>query len=1237
MIRQLSIKFAAVIMMAALTSSNTVVFAQHSLDLTSQERCCGATESATITVGDATRQIQAGEMITPAELIAIRQVITTGTQTILLTSTGTAQGGTISVSNLPAVANLIVPTGVTALYDSGSNATMNIAGQFSNAGQFYLFSTNQNVTSATINAANIANYGLLSSILPAGLVSGAVPNFSFVLNAAQNIFNSGTISSAGNLNLIAGNSVINQSLPTNTATMSAVANLSVVSPSLFNTGNIAALTGNLNIGSMLARDLVINNMRGLLQAAQGQLNINTAPYNAATNVLMSGGDVIARELSIFAPSSMRIDQTNITGTVNAKAQDLTILAGANGLTIGTIDATGDPLIATPGTVQLTSQIHSGDALSVVAGQDILVSGKSVSIDTSSATGSGGDVLMAAGAAYTPSGGGILITGGTAGGGRIDLNIDKKNYVSNFSTKGSGANASGGDVTMLAFEGTRTKSGEINMPTGVTLTTGGTGSGSAGNVLMIAGSQDTGGSALKSSNIDTTGGSSGGSVSLYAATPTVIDPVAVSSTGSIESGTFGVDLTKGGNLILGDDLSIKASSDVTLYGYRDVVLDQGSNPGVGTTISAGVLEPGTATDTNIAPAAVLSKGSINVRSGTKDVMMKRGSSLTSVGDDLVIQAGRDMTLQSDATVQALGGNVGLFTDTGSILVENSSLIKAVGMKGPNCPGGGVYIWTESPGITLPQAEAQLQPVWGTFYQQGSIKDVHSIFSPPDPESMGYIEAIVSGLSPDHIQAHHSGFYTVGADVRGGIISMRTPGEPNSKNIIFQKSNVIAINDCRKKPEPPEPPVPPVPPQPPVKPVVPSQKQAQGKSVQPPPVFTLQFENPTVIGTPQHVWTVTYAPPSYLENTAQAKIVVVGGKYDGADERGTKLNVAGYTVHVSDSDARAVNKAAIVMRDEQQTTCGAIALGASAKGPIDINIGQERHKLYPGAMLLISQPLVNNGSGNLAANVACVRPLTASSASLPETLPRTVLLHTKEVPLRNELHHTLPQTTSAVAERTQQNVQTPIAYSEPTTLQSTKQVKHFPGTCFVRNAEIRQTGFNHYSLKRGQMLASLDRRITIDTPQGSLIADAGSVILVAASHRLTRVRNLTDDHAAAVRMYVGKAEAIVEPGKEYNVSLNSSDLMSVVLADGLARRSIMQAKHGSAHVVAADFSILHALLSQPLLTELRASQGTVSDRIMDKIMKTAASLSLVVDRYKGPYYAQPRGITGGIAERTDEQAL
>jgi hypothetical protein len=90
--------------------------------------------------------------------------------------------------------------------------------------------------------------------------------------------------------------------------------------------------------------------------------------------------------------------------------------------------------------------------------------------------------------------------------------------------------------------------------------------------------------------------------------------------------------------------------------------------------------------------------------------------------------------------------------------------------------------------------------------------------------------------------------------------------------------------------------------------------------------------------------------------------------------------------------------------------------------------------------------------------------------------------------------------------------------------------------------------------------------------------------------------------------------------------------VVLEDGLARRGIKQITCESAQVVSSEISLVNALMNHPLLLDLRKATDSTSKAMVDKIVKTAAAIHLITDRYEGPYFAKPAArASTGVAER------
>jgi hypothetical protein len=198
-------------------------------------------------IGGGQIHVSDGMMLTPAQNIALGQVLRTGNQYLQINAQGAAVGGGFVVNNIPsAITSLTIPEGVRGYTNVANGANgFNFGSQLTNAGSLYVFSNNQAVTSGTLSATNILNSttGLITSNLPstASWLGQTVSNLSFTLSAVNNIINQGTISSAGNLSLVAGNTITN-SLTNITAsvtpTIQALNNLTFNAPNIVNTGLI---------------------------------------------------------------------------------------------------------------------------------------------------------------------------------------------------------------------------------------------------------------------------------------------------------------------------------------------------------------------------------------------------------------------------------------------------------------------------------------------------------------------------------------------------------------------------------------------------------------------------------------------------------------------------------------------------------------------------------------------------------------------------------------------------------------------------------------------------------------------------------------------------------------------------------------------------------------------------------------------------------------------------------------
>jgi adhesin HecA-like repeat protein len=366
-------------------------------------------------------------LVTPAELTALQQVLSTGHQTLLLGRDGTAIGGTVSFNAIAGsqASGFVLPHGVTGLADFSRVSNLGLNGNFANYGNLYAFSTATNSTIGTLQAGNIFNGSgaLLSSITPKSVVPNAVPKFDLNLVALGSIVNAGTISSSGSLRLTAGAGVI-------------------------------------------------DNRGGTISAADG-INVNAAKdaaYGSTISVL--GGNWYSPTLNINAPTSaVNARVGEVSGVVNASAKDLHFAASTPELKFGELKLTGDPTFYNDqGSINMSNFAPTPDqSLAVVASQDVIIRGGKISTDTVTGTNAG-NILIVAGANFTsvPTGGAsgpvTIGTTGSATGGAIRIT-----GTGPITSHGSGQD---GDISLVAFDGSGANSsltpGTIDIPGAVSL-------------------------------------------------------------------------------------------------------------------------------------------------------------------------------------------------------------------------------------------------------------------------------------------------------------------------------------------------------------------------------------------------------------------------------------------------------------------------------------------------------------------------------------------------------------------------------------------------------------------------------------------------------------------------------------------------------------------------------------------------------------------------------------------------
>jgi fibronectin-binding autotransporter adhesin len=555
------------------------------LDLTSSQRNISLgkglfanTDSIQINSGGESKTVHAGDLVSAAEFVAVKQVLSSGEQKVIVDRSGRASGGDVNLELLATdrttlrASNLVISEGVTTSGDFGRNSDFKLLGDLSNYGTLQAFSSDSGKRAGTIRANDINNY-------KGATIESTVD---LTLDAAGNLNNAGTISSTASLTLSAAGSINNKGIT------SAVGDVTLQSAAINNKGTIESTGGNVNLeGSSLALMNVDNN-KGTIKALNGAINVRNSAYTGAFDSYVDGGDLLSKTLNIntgYGTSNVYVNE--LTGVINQYGKAAHIAASTDSLTLGTTCLTGDPTIYnSAGDINVTADISVAENLVLVATGDIIVA-DNVDIFAGNAT-RGFEMNFIAGAAFVPTGGGSnspTIPPLTGAGG-VDLSgkasktgggIIMGNNVTVTSRASSLAGNTNGDgILMVAFQGKTPNAGKVDI-SGATIKTGGSGTGTNGSVFVLA--AGTKGDVIKAGVIDATGGSSDsngeGQIGLYTVDITTQQKVFNNSqpqTGNVVYDANGVntsnyfltgnDLSKGGNLVIND-----ATAGVDIKGRR----------------------------------------------------------------------------------------------------------------------------------------------------------------------------------------------------------------------------------------------------------------------------------------------------------------------------------------------------------------------------------------------------------------------------------------------------------------------------------------------------------------------------------------------------------------------------------------------------------------------------------------------------------------------------------------------
>jgi uncharacterized protein YkwD len=486
-------------------------------------------QTVQLTVGKHTDTVHNGQLLTPAEFLAVQQILNSGTQSLVLGTNGAAIGGqfTLPTATSASLGALIIPRHVTMV--AGSPVT---------------------ASSGILNRGDILSPSDLS------------------LTVSGSLFNTGYISAGGTVNLFADRVINNGLIQALTGNIN-VQPATTPGLTIISKGTWSAPSGDISIsapatstaagitmrgGDYLAQQLNIDAGKGFVNGyvhndtAVTNITACTSSFGAATPDLKLGVLNVSGDPTYFNTAG----DVSLSSVSNTSGGDLALIASHDVIvTSGTIDTT----------VPETSGGGSGGSITIIAGANITGASGSGSNDTST------QLTISKSSPASSTGGAIDLSGVTS-------------INSNGTLAWSSPGGNGGDVTLIAFKNTGAASGSltpgtINLGTTGSITTAGAGAGGAsqsgatnGNVLIIAGasSNPSAGSAITIPAIfsgwsatNTQAGISGGTISINTATPVLTANVTIKN-GSVTAGGFTPGTLQPTSITMG---SMGASNPVTV--------------------------------------------------------------------------------------------------------------------------------------------------------------------------------------------------------------------------------------------------------------------------------------------------------------------------------------------------------------------------------------------------------------------------------------------------------------------------------------------------------------------------------------------------------------------------------------------------------------------------------------------------------------------------------------------------
>lgn len=184
---------------------------------------------------------------------------------------------------------------------------------------------------------------------------------------------------------------------------------------------------------------------------------------------------------------------------------------------------------------------------------------------------------------------------------------------------------------------------------------------------------------------------------------------------------------------------------------------------------------------------------------------------------------------------------------------------------------------------------------------------------------------------------------------------------------------------------------------------------------------------------------------------------------------------------------------------------------------------------------------------------------------------------------------------------------------------------PNVRLGEGSSFKQLGLNHYRLLSGAAIIEAIDDTKVELRSGWIRATKGAIVLALCDGQTARVQSLCDKGVGKVFLISDNKSLPLIPGQEAIVLLGSgAKVERAISGDSVGRRRMkVTSITDSIQLVTAEFSLVDKLNKDGLLKLLRRSTEKKDQKMVNSIMKSAAALSLSIDRSHGPYSAEFNG--------------